>query len=91
MLVFLSSAHEWAHIPCTPRGEHMSRQVITSREIAGSTRRPPAGSGPAPLGAPAPSADLEGPGAAGADDYLNRLLKYIPAEIVAVYRSKEKE
>ena len=49
-----------------PRGEKMSRRIITA---------PSASAPPAPPGTPVPTPD----------DYLGRLLKYIPAELVGLY------
>lgn len=58
----------------------MSRQVVTSRDIAAAGAGPPGG--------PAPLADMGGPMVAPApvsDNYTGRLVKYIPSEVIAVY------
>jgi hypothetical protein len=75
------------------RGGRMSRQVVSSLDIASRDLEHGAQPGPAPLASPMgePMSEVgesAGPGASGkllSDDYRSRLVKYIPAEVIAVY------
>lgn len=61
----------------------MQRTIITPSDVAPLTAGPSGeGGGPTSSGRPSPK-DTE------ADPYLSRLLKYIPAEVVAVYLTLE--
>lgn len=59
----------------------MGRTIVTQRDVAAAAQL----KGVAPVGQVAAG----GAGAATADDYVTRLLKYIPGEVIGVYTAVE--